>query len=193
MSEWPKFHHIYHEKNTNLVSKKGKIGGHREAQHLFLGAREKRCPYVTTAAAQQQHSSSAAAAQQQRSSSTAAAQQQQKQQSRCSRGGGGGDGGEGGVGGGNTASLFWHGCRSITMVHQKERRGHIKNMVDTSSPRLMSKLILVVRTYRLASPVRGPAAAAAAVPLLASACVPKNTKRETICCDGLCSAMHRGS
>ena len=139
------------------------------------------------------NSSSTAAAQQQRSSSTAAAQQQQKQQSRCSRGGGGGDGGEGGVGGGNTASLFWHSCRSITMVHQKERRGHEKNMVDTSSPRLMSKLILVVRTYRLASPVRGPAAAAAAVPLLASACVPKNTKRETICCDGLCSAMHRGS
>ena len=135
----------------------------------FFRNTEKRYPYVTTAAAQQQ------------------------QHSRSSSGGGGGGGGEGGVGGGNTASLFLHSCGSSTLVHQKEGRGHIKNMVDTSSPRLMSKLILVVRTYRLASPVRGPAAAAAAVPLLASACVPKNTKRETICCDGLCAAMHRGS
>ena len=62
---------------------------------------------------------------------TAAAQQQQQQHSRSSGGGG------------STASLFLHSCRSSTVVHQKERRGHIKNMVDKSSRRLMSNSILV--------------------------------------------------
>jgi len=55
------------QKNTNLVSKKGKIGWHCEAQHhiyLFCRNTEKRYPYVTKAAAQQQHSSSSAEAQQ---------------------------------------------------------------------------------------------------------------------------------
>ena len=39
MSESPKFHQI--TKNTNLASKKGKIGWHREAQHIFLGTRRR--------------------------------------------------------------------------------------------------------------------------------------------------------
>ena len=83
-----------------------------------------------------------AAAQQELRNSTAAAQQQEQQHSRSS-GGAGGDGrGEGGVDGGSPASLFLHSCRSSTVVHQKERRGHIINMVDTLSPRLMPSLTL---------------------------------------------------
>ena len=48
-------------KNTNLVSKKGKIGWHRSTEYFFRNT-EKRYPHVTTAAAQQQLSSSSAAA-----------------------------------------------------------------------------------------------------------------------------------
>ena len=89
MSESPKFHQI--TKNTNLVSKKGKIGWHREAQHhIFSGTRRRGTRMWA-------NSSSSAAAQQ---------QQQQQQHNRCNSGGGGG--GEGGVGGGSTASLFLH-------------------------------------------------------------------------------------
>ena len=87
MSESPKFRQI--TKNTNLVSKKGKIGWHCEAQHhiyLFCRNPEKRYPYVTKAAAQQQHS-------------------------RSSSGGGGGGGGvEGGAGGAARQAFF---CRAV--------------------------------------------------------------------------------
>ena len=57
--------------------------------------------------------------------------------------------------------------------------------------------------YVMASPVAGPAAAVPApslllllLPLLLLcrySLLRKSTKRETVCCDGLCSAMHRGS
>ena len=66
MSESPKFLQIT-KKNTNLVSKKGQIGWHCEAQHhvYVVGTRRKGTPiYVTKAAAQQQHSSSSAEAEQ---------------------------------------------------------------------------------------------------------------------------------
>ena len=133
MSKSPKFHQT--TKNTWYKSricrkkKKGKIktGWHREAQHhSFLGTRRS----GTSMQQQQQHSSN-----------SAGAQQQQQQHSRSSSGGGDGGGGEGGVGGGSTASLFLQNCRSSTVVHQKERRGHINKTVETPSPRLTSILV----------------------------------------------------
>ena len=92
-----------HKKYKSRVEKRKDRLALRSTASYFFRNTEKRFPYVTTAAAQQQHS-------------------------RSSSGGGGSGAGECGVGGGSTASLFLHSCRSITVVHQKERRGHIKNI-----------------------------------------------------------------
>ena len=163
-------------KNTNLVSKKGKIGWHREAQQIFEehGEEVPVCDNSTsTAAAQQQHSSS----------------------SRSSSGGGGGGGGEGGVGGGSTASFFSHSCRSSTRgPPEGEERPYFvpwyKKMVDASSPRLMSRSILVHIFWPpllldllllLLLCRRRRRYCCCCCCCCAVACVPKNTKRETVC------------
>ena len=76
--------------------------------------------------------------QQQHSSSSAAAQQQQQQHGRSSSGGGGGGGGDCDVGDGSTASLFF---AQLSQQHRGPPEGEerpYKNMVDTTSPRLMS-------------------------------------------------------
>ena len=113
MNESPKFRQITKKiPGTNLVSKKGKIGWHCEAQHhiyLFCRNAEKRYPYVTKAAAQQQHSSSSAAAQ---------PKQQRRRwwrwrrRRRCRRR--------------QHGKPFLHSCRSSTVVHKK-------NLISTTS------------------------------------------------------------
>ena len=117
MSESPKFYQITKKYKSRFEKRKDRLAS-RSTAYCFRKT-EERYPYVTAAAAQQQLSSSSSS-------------------SRSSSGGGGGGGGEGGVGGGSTASLF---CTAVAVA--PERRGHIKNMVDTSSPRLISNSILV--------------------------------------------------
>ena len=129
MSESPKFHQITKKCKSRIEKRKDRLVSRSTA--YFLRNTEKRYPYVTTTAAQQQLSSS-----------SAAAAAQQKQQRR---------------------RWWWwrrrrrrrrrrrqHGkpffctasCRSSTVVHQKERRDHKNNMVDTSSYRLMYNTVL---------------------------------------------------
>ena len=151
----------------------------------------------STAAAQQQHSSS--------SSSSAAAQQQQQQQQQQKQ----------------QRRRWWrwrrrrrrrrqHGRPVFARLSQQHRgppereERPYKNMVDTSSPRLMSRSILVHRFWpplmldllQLLCRLRRRYycccccfCCAVSRPCVRS----KKHKRETVCCDGLCSAMHRKS